>query len=53
MIRWLQEDYGLEMEVSSMVLGQCAEFDLGNIFNPAYTMACKLKKSIIEDLINR
>lgn len=53
MIRWLQEDYGLEMEVSSMVLGQCTEFDLGNIFNPAYTMACKLKKSIIEDLINR
>ena len=50
MIRWLQEDYGLDMAVSSMILGQGAEFDLGNIFNPAYTMACKLKKSFISHL---
>lgn len=50
MILWLQEDYGLDMAVSSMILGQGAEFDLGNIFNPAYTMACKLKKSFISHL---
>ncbi len=50
MIRWLQEDYGLDMAVSSMILGQVAEIDLGNIFNPAYTMACKLKKSFISHL---
>lgn len=43
MVRWLQ-DYGLSIIEASNLLGQCVEYDLGNIFDPAYTMVCKLNK---------
>lgn len=47
MLRWLREDYGLDYNSASSLLGQCVEYDVGNIFNPAYTMVCKLKKSFL------
>jgi amidase len=46
MIRWLQEDFKLDAHATHILLGQCAEYDVGNAFDPAYTMICKLKKSI-------
>jgi len=47
MLRWLQEDYGLNGYGASIILGQCAEYDVGNVFDPAYTMVCKLPKSVL------
>jgi amidase len=44
MLRWLKEDYGLDTTNASLLLGQCVEYDLGNVFDPAYTMVCKLNK---------
>ena len=44
MVRWLQEDYGLDARATHILLGQCAEYDVGNVFDPAYTMVCKVKK---------
>lgn len=44
MLRWLEEDYGLDAIAASLLLGQCVEYDLGNIFDPAYTMVCKVPK---------
>lgn len=44
MLRWLDEDYGLDCRSASILLGQCVQYDLGNIFDPAYTMVCKLAK---------
>ena len=44
MVRWLQEDYGLSARGTHLLLGQCAEYDVGNVFDPAYTMVCKIKK---------
>jgi len=44
MLRWLQEDYGLDPVGASILLGQCVEYDLGNMFDPAYTMVCKIAK---------
>jgi len=44
MLRWLEEDYGLDCRSASILLGQCVQYDLGNIFDPAYTMVCKLAK---------
>ncbi|MCW4027685.1 MAG: acetamidase, partial [Candidatus Bathyarchaeota archaeon] len=46
MIRWLQEEFKLDVHSTHILLGQCAEYDVGNAFDPAYTMICKLKKSI-------
>jgi len=50
MIRWLQDDYGLEGRAAHIILGQCVEYDVGNVFDPAYTVICKLKKRWIQSV---
>jgi len=47
MLRWLQDDYGLDPVGAHILMGQCVEYDLGNIFDPAYTMVCKVPKRIL------
>ena len=47
MVRWLQEDFGLDALATHILLGQCVEYDVGNVFDPAYTMVCKLKKQFL------
>ncbi|MCB0095281.1 MAG: acetamidase/formamidase family protein [Caldilineaceae bacterium] len=47
MLRWLMTDYGFDKIGAHTFLGQCVEYDLGNIFDPAYTMVCKVKKSLL------
>jgi amidase len=44
MVRWLLEDYGLDARGAHLLLGQCARYDLGNVYDPAYTMVCKVSK---------
>jgi acetamidase/formamidase len=44
MVRWLQEEWGLDDGGVGLLLGQAARFELGNVFDPAYTMACKVPK---------
>ena len=50
MLRWLQQDYGLDAMSASTLLGQCVEYDVGNVFDPAYTMVCKLAKRFLAQL---
>ncbi len=47
MIRWLQEDFDLDARAIHTLLGQCVEYEVGNVFDPAYTMVCKLRKDRI------
>ncbi len=47
MLIWLQEDFGFDAYAASLLLGMCVQYDLGNIFDPAYTMVCKLAKSLL------
>jgi acetamidase/formamidase len=47
MLRWLQEDHGLDALSAHTLLGQCVEYDLGNIFDPAYTMVCKVPRRLL------
>jgi len=44
MVRWLQGDYGLDLNAISLLLGQCVRYDIGNVYDPAYTVACRLEK---------
>jgi acetamidase/formamidase len=53
MVRWLVTDYGLDQRSAHILLGQCVQYDLGNIFDPAYTMVCKLARSWLADLRGR
>jgi acetamidase/formamidase len=50
MVRWLAQDYGLDAFAASTLLGQCVEYDVGNVFDPAYTMICKMPKRILAGL---
>jgi amidase len=47
MLRWLKEDYELDATSASLLLGQCVRYDLGNVFDPAYTMVCKIRKQLL------
>jgi acetamidase/formamidase len=47
MTRWLQQDYGLDALGAHILLGQCVEYDVGNVFDPAYTVVCKVAKSLL------
>ena len=46
LLRWLDE-LGLEKRAAHILLGQAVEYDMGNVFDPAYTMICKIKKSVL------
>jgi amidase len=47
MLQWLKADYQLDTVSASLLLGQCVRYDLGNFFDPAYTMVCKLPKALL------
>ena len=44
MLRWLADDHGLDTVAASHLLGQTVRYDLGNVFDPAYTMVCRVAK---------
>jgi acetamidase/formamidase len=44
MSRWLGEDYGLDVRAASHLMGQVVRYDVGNVFNPAFTVACRIAK---------
>jgi len=44
MLRWLGEEYGLDARAASHLMGQVVRYDIGNVFNPAYTVACRIAK---------
>jgi len=50
MLRWLQTDYGLSAIAANTLMGQVAVYDLGNMYDPAYTMVCKVGKGVLGSL---
>jgi amidase len=44
MLRWLGEDYGLEPRAASHLMGQVVRYDVANMCNPAFTVACRIAK---------
>ncbi len=44
MLRWLQQDFGLDTAAASHLLGQVVRYEVGNVYDPAYTMVCKIPK---------
>jgi acetamidase/formamidase len=50
MLAWLGSDYGLDPLAASHVLGQVVRYDVANVFNPAYSVACRLPKRWLKGL---
>ncbi|BCH30602.1 amidase [Mesorhizobium sp. L-8-10] len=44
MFEWLTSDYGLSPAATSHLMGQVVRYDVGNVFDPAYTMVCRIAK---------
>lgn len=44
MLDWLTSDYGLSPVAASHLLGQVVRYEVGNVYDPAYTMVCKVEK---------
>jgi acetamidase/formamidase len=48
MFRWLKNDYKMTDEHIGILFGQCIQYDIGNVFDPAYTVVCKLRKELFK-----
>jgi acetamidase/formamidase len=44
LMRLLADDYALDYRASSVLLGQLIRYDVGNVYDPAYTMVAKVAK---------
>jgi len=44
MFNWLTSDYGLSPVAASHLMGQVVRYDVGNVYDPAYTMVCRIAK---------
>jgi acetamidase/formamidase len=44
LMRWLEDDYGLDKRAASILLGQTIRYEIGNVYDPAYTVAAKVEK---------
>ena len=49
LMRMLSEDYGLDYRASSVLLGQFVRYDVGNVYDPAYTMVAKVEKHLLPE----
>jgi acetamidase/formamidase len=50
MTRWLAADYGLDLRAASTLMGQVVAYEIGNVYDPAYTVICKMPKAILASL---
>lgn len=50
MVRWLQSEYALDALGAQTLMGQTVRYELGNMFDPAYTFVCKMEKRLLEGL---
>ena len=48
MAAWLTADYGLSEAGAAHLLGQVVRYEVGNVFDPAYTMVCSVEKKWLE-----
>jgi acetamidase/formamidase len=49
MFRWLRTGFGLDAVAASVLLGQCVEYAVGNVYSPAFTLVCSLPKKHLGD----
>ena len=47
MIRFLEDDFGLTTREAHVLMGEAVEYAMGNMFDPAYTMVCKMSKQVL------
>jgi acetamidase/formamidase len=48
LLHWLLEDSVLDERSASILMGQCIRYDIGNVFDPAYTVVAKMEKRLLQ-----
>jgi hypothetical protein len=49
MLRWLGGSFGLDPVSASHLLGQTVSYNIGNVFNTAYTVVCRIAKTWLRE----
>lgn len=47
MMIWLGEAYDLDPAGAHALMGMVVDYEVGNVFDPAYTMICKMPKAVL------
>lgn len=50
MLNWMTTELGVDARAAHQLLGQAVAYDMGNVFDPAYTMVCKVRREHIAAL---
>ena len=50
MLAWLTRDHGLTEAQAHLLVGESVVYDVGNMFDPAYTMVCKVRRDLVKRL---
>ncbi len=53
MLDWLEQDFGLDPVSASHLLGMHVRYDIANVFNPAFSVACRLEKQVLAGFARR
>lgn len=48
MLAWLETDFGYDAFAASHLMSQAVRYDVGNVFNPAYTVVCRMARDVVE-----
>lgn len=48
MLTWLETDYGYDLTAATHLMGQTVGYDIGNVYNPAYTVVCRMPLEVID-----
>jgi acetamidase/formamidase len=44
MVRWLVAEHGFDAKGAQVLMGQVVEYDIANVYDPAYSVACLMAK---------
>ena len=47
MMTWLMTHYGLSDIAASQIMGQTVDYEIANVFNPAYSVVCRIGRASI------
>jgi acetamidase/formamidase len=51
MLHWLRTDYQLSPEKACLIMGMAVEYEVGNVYDPAYTMVCKVPRKVLQEIV--
>lgn len=48
MVRWLMEELDLSAADAGLLMSQTVRYEIGNVFDPAYTVVCRMPKARVQ-----